>query len=110
MFKKIALVTLMSSAALFAFEDIDIMGEVVSTNQTAGQVVMKAYATGQNITLQLNNGTKIKGDDCGIMGQDVYGKFEDLKAGLPIKAEVYGSKQEAPKDNYVAKEIEYKCR
>ena len=110
MIKKIAFLAVVSSVALFAFEDFDIRGEVVSTNPATSEVVMKAFATNQDITLQLNNGTKIKGDDCGVMGQDTYGKFEDLKVGLPIKAEVYGSKRDAPKTNYVAKEIEYKCR
>lgn len=113
----------LSLVALFlgaADNDFDVYGEI-SAIDSVNKTITLASPGGQLI-IQILPHTKIKGDDCGPFGNDIYGTFKDLTIGKLIKAEVvhYGtyppaqnletqSPNTANNIEYIAQEIEWKC-
>ena len=101
--------------------DWDIEGQITAINPTAKTITMAGM--GGNAVVQILPYTKLKGDDCGPWGNDVYGTFADLKQGMFVEAEVYPAGAGMPMNStvntqapqivegaqFVAKEVEWKC-
>lgn len=101
--------------------DWDIEGQITAINPSAKTITIAGM--GGNAIVQILPYTKLKGDDCGLWGNDVYGTFADLKQGMFVEAEVYpagagmppmgGNTTQAPQiveeAQFVAKEVEWKC-
>ena len=101
--------------------DWDIEGQITAINAAAKTITIAGM--GGNAVVQILPYTKLKGDDCGPWGNDVYGTFADLKQGMFVEAEVYpagagmpnmgGNAAQAPQivqeAQFVAKEVEWKC-
>ena len=116
--KTLVLAGLLASPLL---ADWDIEGQITAIN--AGAKTITIAGMGGNAVVQILPYTKLKGDDCGPWGNDVYGTFADLKQGMFVEAEVYpagagmpymgGNAAQAPQivqeAQFVAKEVEWKC-
>ena len=106
--------------------DWDIEGQITAINPTAKTITIAGM--GGSAVVQILPYTKLKGDDCGPWGNDVYGTFADLKQGMFVEAEVYpagagmpgvgmpmgaAGNTTAPQivegAQFVAKEVEWKC-
>ena len=101
--------------------DWDIEGQITAINPTAKTITIAGL--GGNAVVQILPYTKLKGDDCGPWGNDVYGTFADLKQGMFVEAEVYPAGAGMPMNStvntqapqivegaqFVAKEVEWKC-
>lgn len=101
--------------------DWDIEGQITAINPTAKTITIAGM--GGNAVVQILPYTKLKGDDCGPWGNDVYGTFADLKQGMFVEAEVYPAGAGMPMNStvntqapqivegaqFVAKEVEWKC-
>ncbi len=66
-----------------------------------------------NTPIQILPQTKIKLDDCGIFGTDIYGKFVDLTLNSFAEVELFPNTAFAAGQTaapaYIAKEVEIKC-
>ena len=116
--KTLVLAGLLASPLL---ADWDIEGQITAINAAAKTITIAGM--GGNAVVQILPYTKLKGDDCGPWGNDVYGTFADLKQGMFVEAEVYpagagmpnmgGNAAQAPQivqeAQFVAKEVEWKC-
>lgn len=116
--KTLVLAGLLASPLL---ADWDIEGQITAIN--AGAKTITIAGMGGNAVVQILPYTKLKGDDCGPWGNDVYGTFADLKQGMFVEAEVYPAGANMPMNNatnaqapqivegaqFVAKEVEWKC-
>ncbi|WP_233704041.1 hypothetical protein [Helicobacter mesocricetorum] len=111
----LSLATLLSSA-LIADDDFDVYGQISAVDSVNKTITLSA--PGGQLVIKVLPFTKIKGDDCGPFGNDVYGTFKDLTIGKSIKAEIisYGAypavqdlAAQSPNTQYNAKEIEWKC-
>ncbi|MDE6958300.1 hypothetical protein LS72_001005 [Helicobacter apodemus] len=117
----LSLVTLFSGA-MMADNDFDVYGQISAVDSINKTITLASPGGGQ-LVIQVLPYTKIKGDDCGAFGNDIYGTFKDLTMGKFIKAEVvhYGAYPPAQNPgtqspnttnntHYTAKEIEWECR
>ena len=122
LFGAVAMAATFSTGAL-AY-DFDLHG-TISAVDNANKTITLAGPGGQ-VVIKVLPYTEIKGDDCGVFGQDVYGSFKDLTVGKFVKVEAvpYGGynayadsnagainpQTGLPKDmQLTAKEIEWKC-
>ncbi len=99
-FVKVALCVGMFSIPAFA--DMDMHGQIVEVNQ-ANKTITISGMNG-NMVVQVFPYTKLKGDDCGIFGNDTYHNFTDLKPGMFVEIDGYPQGQ-----IFGAQEIEWKC-
>lgn len=112
--KKLLCVALLASGVAFG-GGMDLNG-IISNVDNANKTI-----TINGTVVQILPQTKIELDDCGVFGNDVLGKFSDLKNGDFVEAEVYpnssqfvgeyatknAGKQGAPM--YVAEEVQKEC-
>lgn len=63
-----------------AFADMDIQGQIVDVNN-ANKTITISGLNG-NMVVQVFPYTKLKGDDCGIFGNDTYHNFTALKPNV----------------------------
>ncbi|MDE7174504.1 MAG: hypothetical protein K2N75_00400 [Helicobacter sp.] len=97
---KIALVA--SALSVPAFADMDIQGQIVNVDN-ANKTITISGMNG-NMVVQVFPYTKLKGDDCGVFGNDTYHNFTALKPGMFVEVEGYPQGQ-----IFGAQEIEWKC-
>lgn len=97
---KIALVA--SVLSVPAFADMDIQGQIVNVDN-ANKTITISGMNG-NMVVQVFPYTKLKGDDCGVFGNDTYHNFTALKPGMFVEIEGYPQGQ-----IFGAQEIEWKC-
>ncbi|TLD87806.1 DUF5666 domain-containing protein [Helicobacter sp. MIT 05-5294] len=93
---------LVGALSLPAFADMDIQGQIVDVNN-ANKTITISGING-NMVVQVFPYTKLKGDDCGIFGNDTYHNFTALKPGMFVEIEGYPQGQV-----FGAQEIEWKC-
>lgn len=108
-----------------ADNDFDVYGQISAVNAAARTITISNGA--QNMEIKIMPHTKLKGDDCGMFGNDTYGTFDrDLTPGKFVKVEIFygymggGYPQAYPQQGQaqnpqmqgpmVAKEVEWKCR
>lgn len=84
------------SSSLFA--DMDIKGMIQGINPSNHTI----NVNGANV--QILPHTEIKGDDCGMFGNDVIGNFASLKQGMFVDVDAYPGA-----NGYVAEKVEWKC-
>ncbi|MDE5592036.1 MAG: hypothetical protein K2I63_03660 [Helicobacter sp.] len=92
----------------------EIMGQISAVDDINKTITLNVH--GNEMIIQVFPHTKIKGDDCGTFGSDVYGTFKDLTIGKFVEVEVtpYGnhanpSTSSQKGTHFGAKEIEWKC-
>lgn len=96
----------------FLFAGMDVKGLITSIDHSK-----KTITINNNITIQVLPQTEIKLDDCGMFGNDIYGKFTDLKVNSFVDVDVFmmGNQMSASPQNqadslsYIAEEIELQC-
>lgn len=106
-----------------ADDDFEVYGQISAVNDAAKTITISNGA--QNMEIKIMPHTKLKGDDCGMFGNDTYGTFsKDLTPGKFVKVEILngymggGYPQAYSQPNQaqpnpgpmVAKEVEWKCR
>ncbi len=118
-FTKTLVLAGMLTSSLLA--DWDIRGQITAINPAAKTITIAGM--GGNAVVQILPYTKLKGDDCGPWGNDVYGTFANLKQGMFVEAEVYpagagmpmgaagnaAAPQPVQGAQFVAKDVEWKC-
>lgn len=87
----------------FANGDVDINGQITSVNDAKKTITLMG-ANG-NIEIKVFPYTKLKGDDCGVFGNDTQEKFNALKEGMFVEVEAIPQVD----GTLGAKEIEWKC-
>lgn len=124
LFGVFATAAILSASAMASDYDFDVAGQISAVDH-ANKTITLAGPGGQ-LVIKVLPYTEIKGDDCGVFGQDVYGSFKDLTVGKFVKVEAvpYGGynayadsnagainpQTGLPKDmQLTAKEIEWKC-
>lgn len=88
--------------SLPAFADMDIQGQIIDVNN-ANKTITISGMNG-NMVVQVFPYTKLKGDDCGLFGNDTYHNFTALKPGMFVEIDGYPQGQ-----FFGAQEIEWKC-
>ncbi|WP_300796922.1 DUF5666 domain-containing protein [Helicobacter sp. UBA3407] len=102
-FKKLLAVLFGIAISIPAFADMDIQGQIVSVNN-ANKTITISGMNGSNMVVQVFPYTKLKGDDCGVFGNDTYHNFTALKPGMFVEIDGYPQGQV-----FGAQEIEWKC-
>ncbi len=93
----------------------DLEGQITAVNENDHIITLQSMRG--TTTIQVLPYTELKGDDCGVWGNDIYGTFKDLTVGKFVEVEAYpntaGTNQQnpsvSPDAQMVAKEIEWKC-
>ncbi len=85
-----------------AFADMEIHGQIVNVDN--GNKTITISGMNGNVVVQVFPHTKLKGDDCGMFGNDTYHNFTDLKSGMFVEVEGYPQGQ-----GFGAQKIEWKC-
>ena len=123
LFGTLAIAAILSTSAMADY-DFDVAGQIAAVDN-ANKTITLAGPGGQ-LVIKVLPYTEIKGDDCGMFGQDVYGSFKDLTVGKFVKVEAipYGGYNAYADSNanainpqtglpqnmqLTAKEIEWKC-
>lgn len=91
---------------------MDIQGIITSVDSPKKIIVVN-----NNVQIKVLPQTVIKLDDCGMFGNDVYGRFTDLKVNSFVDVDVFvtGDQMNMMQSNqmnnfvYVAEEIELQC-
>lgn len=92
------------------FADMDVKGLITAIDNDKKTIVVN-----DSILIKILPQTKIKLDDCGLFGNDIYGKFTDLKVNSLVDVDVFvGSNQMDVMQTgkgivYIAEEVELKC-
>lgn len=92
------------------FADMDVKGLITSIDDSEKSIIVNG-----NTKIKVLPQTKIKLDDCGLFGNDIYGKFADLKVNSFVDIDVFvtGNQTNTMQSNqdiiYIAEEIELKC-
>ena len=84
LFGTLATAAILSTSAMADY-DFDVAGQIAAVDN-ANKTITLAGPGGQ-LVIKVLPYTEIKGDDCGMFGQDVYGSFKDLTVGKFVKVE-----------------------
>ena len=80
--------------------DFDIHGQITNIDGANHTITLNG-----NQVIKIYPYTELKGDDCGMFGNDIHAKFTDLKPGMFVEVDAI------PEASGMlgAKEVEWKC-
>ncbi|CAM2845297.1 DUF5666 domain-containing protein [Helicobacter burdigaliensis] len=87
----------------FADSDMDISGQIMNVNDVNKTITLSGM--NGNVVIKVFPYTEIKGDDCGMFGNDTHEKFVALKPGMFVQVDAIPQAD----GTLGAKEIEWKC-
>ena len=97
---KILFLSLFLGFGVLMANDIEINGQITAIDDANKTITINGTQV-----IKVFPHSKLKGDNCGLFGSDLRGKFVDLKVGMFVEVEVIHQF-----DNSLgAKEIEWKC-
>lgn len=97
---KVLFLSLLLGLGVLKANDIEINGQITAIDDANKTITLNGTQV-----IKVFPHTKLKGDNCGLFGSDLRGKFVDLKVNMFVEVEMLPQFD----GSLGAKEIEWKC-